>query len=235
CFPLRVVPMLIVCGGVAKAQLILSPEIAMAAVKPAYAGSAWKPKAKLGIGVEYEFLPGVFSMKSGLYYTQRGNKESSTLYLQHGDEEHMELVWRYYENNRGFVQLPVLANFLFSLNEDILLNLTGGVYVAHAIHRSWSYGGGNYQSYPEDGYHNGQWGYGNYDGLRSYQDPHLPGFDWGLSFGVGIEVKNVLVNVGYEYSLGEEESGWGPLAIANNYHTFSLNVGYKFRLGGSKK
>ncbi|MCC8144411.1 MAG: porin family protein [Tannerellaceae bacterium] len=234
CLPLWVLVMLTVCGGVAKAQWSLSPEFGMAAVKPAYAGSDWRSKVKLGIGVEYGFLPGVFSIKSGLYYTQRGNKDSDLIY-SHTEDNTMDVISIMHESNRGFLQLPVLANFLFPLNEDIRLNLAAGAYIAPVLHKSWSYGGGYYKPYPDNGYSGAQWGYVYYDGSGTYHQPHLPGFDWGLSFAAGIEVKNVLVNVGYDYSLGEKESGWGPLAIGTNYHTFTLSVGYKFRLGDSKK
>ena len=53
-------------------------------------------------------------------------------------------------------------------------------------------------------------------------------FDWGLSFQAGVEVASWVINVGYDVSLGKE---YQYDSAGLKYHTLSLSVGYKFKLG----
>lgn len=54
-----------------QAQWSVVPEAGMTVMK---AGPMvdWKPSWKIGVGVEYQLKPEFLSLKSGLYYTQRG-------------------------------------------------------------------------------------------------------------------------------------------------------------------
>ena len=57
---------------------------------------------------------------------------------------------------------------------------------------------------------------------------HDNSFDWGLSFQAGLEIGSCVMNVGYDASLGKE---YEYDSVDLKYHTFSLSVGYKFKLG----
>ena len=77
--------MLMMSVAVASAQKwSLTPEIGMMAVKrggPSYnyePGQSWNARWKIGVGVEYVVKPDRFSLKSGLYYAQRGYSRQST-------------------------------------------------------------------------------------------------------------------------------------------------------------
>lgn len=56
----------------------LTPEVGMTAVKRGgfsyidESGYTWNARWKIGVGVEYVVKPDRFSLKSGLYYAQRG-------------------------------------------------------------------------------------------------------------------------------------------------------------------
>lgn len=54
-----------------QAQWSVVPEAGMTVMK---AGPMvdWKPSWKIGVGVEHQLKPEFLSLKSGLYYTQRG-------------------------------------------------------------------------------------------------------------------------------------------------------------------
>lgn len=229
--------MLIMCVGAVSAQQrwSLTPEIGMTAIKAGGGhdpySQVWNARWKVGVGVEYQIKPDFFSLKSGLYYTQRGQSNGYMTYgnyggsgLQFGSARSMI--------NRHFLQVPVLANFSFKLSDDVRLNLAAGPYIAYSMGDRYSscletfqpigegYGGGN------NGY---SYGYGftsSYEGNKgvSHDNP----FDWGLSFQVGLEVKNWVFTAGYDASLGKEYKG-GPIDM--KYNTFSLSVGYKFKMG----
>lgn len=62
----------------------LTPEVGMTAVKRGgfsyidEPGYTWNARWKIGVGVEYVVKPDRFSLKSGLYYAQRGYSRQST-------------------------------------------------------------------------------------------------------------------------------------------------------------
>ena len=197
------------------AQWAFTPEMGMTAVKRSMGSplSTWRPGVKVGMGVEYQFQPGFFALKSGLYYTQRGYEvEGFTLsgYTQQspgGFRTHGQITDHY-------LQLPVMADFSFALSDDCRLHLAVGPYVALSIAERWEWGAMGYgehgQSYPPS----------PFAGKRA--------FDWGASASVGLEVKRFVVSAGYDLSLGKE---YPKMKMRANYHTLSLTVGYKFKVG----
>ena len=91
---------------------------------------------------------------------------------------------------------------------------------------------GGYGSYGFN-YYGGNGGYLYGDGWIgqgfSYESrTHDNPFDWGLSFQAGLEIGSCVMSVGYDASLGKE---YDYDSVDLKYHTFSLSVGYKFKLG----
>lgn len=69
---LKKIVLSIVCliGGItAHAQWSVSPELGLSAYRRQF--YEWRPGVKVGAAVEYQFKS-LFSLESGLYYTQRG-------------------------------------------------------------------------------------------------------------------------------------------------------------------
>lgn len=222
--------MLIMCVvSVNAQQWSLTPELGMTAIKRGgdkfvYFGGNydWSPRFKGGIGVEYSFKPGWFALKSGLYFTQRGYSGSYFKTPEAGDPNEPDAGVVNMKVKRNFLQVPLLADFSFRLSDDVRLHLAAGPYIAASLSDRMSTYYTGYKSYGEGGY--GSWGGSeNTIKVQGYN-----AFDWGLSFQAGIEVKQLVANIGYDASLGKEfEYGKTDL----KFHTISLSIGYKFKLG----
>ena len=231
--------MLMMSMGVVSAQQrwAVTPELGMTAIKAGGGiesySQAWNARWKIGVGVEYEVKPGLFSLKSGLYYTQRGKTERFMSYSNPvGTDQLSELGMINVNMNRHFLQVPLLANFSFKLADQVRLNLAAGPYVGYSVGNRYEMGVAYYQPTGE-GYGKSYSG-GSYGNGWSSTGEHFEGvnhehpFDWGLAFQVGLEVKQWVFNVGYEASLGKEFKGDN---FDMKYNTFSISVGYKFKIG----
>ena len=226
--------MLMMSVAVASAQKwSLTPEIGMMAVKRGGSsyidepGYTWNARWKIGVGVEYVVKPDRFSLKSGLYYTQRGYSDHIVSYgnIYPMPEEQSEVVFSEINSklNRHFWQVPLMANFSFRLTDHVRLNLAAGPYVAWSMGDKNSFG---YMAYEKTGK---EYGYGwKGSGFSDDRWTHDNPFDWGLSFQAGLEIGSWMINVGYDASLGKE---YEYDSVDLKYHTFSLSVGYKFKLG----
>ena len=140
-------------------------------------------------------------------------------------EEQSEVVFSEINSklNRHFWQVPLMANFSFRLTDHVRLNLAAGPYVAWSMGDKNSFG---YMAYEKTGK---EYGYGwKGSGFSDDRWTHDNPFDWGLSFQAGLEIGSWMINVGYDASLGKE---YEYDSVDLKYHTFSLSVGYKFKLG----
>ena len=201
----------------------LTPEVGMTAVKRGGSsyidepGYTWNARWKIGVGVEYVVKPDRFSLKSGLYYAQRGYSRQSTsfgnIYPTIDDQSESTFSKSYYKTRRHFLQVPLMANLSFRLADNVRLNLAAGPYIAYSM------GDKNIAVYNE-------YTPGNSSSHESWT--HDNSFDWGLSFQAGLEIGSCVMNVGYDASLGKE---YEYDSVDLKYHTFSLSVGYKFKLG----
>ncbi len=212
----------------AYAQLSVSPEIGMTAVqRNSYRDDPWKASFKLGMGVEYQFSS-LFSLKSGAYYTQRGYDLPITPWFDAEDRLSISTG----DNLRHFLQVPLMVQLGWDLKKDVRLNVAFGGYAAYCLHHSRDYE--DYSDFRGYGYGYGiSYGYGgNGNYYAGIYDPFsgMRSFDWGTSIEVGLEVKNWLIKAGYDLSLGKEYKNYSNIRTIN-YHTLSLTVGYKFRLG----
>lgn len=90
----------------------LTPEIGMTAVKRGgnfYVNEqkpAWNARWKMGVGVEFAVKPDRFSLKSGLYYTQRGYSRHTisfgSIYPMTDNQSKPTFNESYYKTNRHF-------------------------------------------------------------------------------------------------------------------------------------
>lgn len=188
--------------------------------------------------------PDRFSLKSGLYYAQRGYSRQSTsfgnIYPTIDDQSESTFSKSYYKTRRHFLQVPLMANLSFRLADNVRLNLAAGPYIAYsmgdkniAVYNEYT--PGNSSSHESYGsiYYGGNGGYlygGGWveKGFSHESWTHDNSFDWGLSFQAGLEIGSCVMNVGYDASLGKE---YEYDSVDLKYHTFSLSVGYKFKLG----
>ncbi|MDD4515530.1 outer membrane beta-barrel protein [Massilibacteroides sp.] len=207
------------------AQWSISPEAGITAVKAAKLED-WSARIKAGVAVEYDFNHR-FSLKSGLYYADRGYSYSFILFQQIDGEANTAPVFSEIKPNYGYLQLPVMAKIGWDIGEDIRFNVAIGPYLAYRL-----YAGGDqyfysnlYQERDEEyGY-----GWSSYS-IYSHSIPGIDSgytFDWGASLSVGVEVKNCVMNIGYDADLGKKFSGD---EIKTKYYTICLSLGYKFRV-----
>lgn len=192
------------------AQWSLTPEIGLASVKRNDFGDSWGSGIKAGLGVGYQFSPNI-GLKTGLYYATRGYSLGPAFghYEYPSDDYFNEMA---YDNKlrRNFLQIPIMFNYSFPLNKDIILNFSAGPYVGVSVKDYWR--GGYYKEGSNDSV---------FDGLKA--------FDWGVSATAGLDIHNWVMSVGYDLSLGEEDKSSG---INANYHSMSFSFGYKFSFPG---
>lgn len=230
--------MLMMCAVSVNAQRwSLTPEVGMTAINRADASlvnKPWDSRWKIGVGVGYDVVPGWFSVKSGLYYTQRGFSYKGLLFGQvsviEGVSAPENAMFGEYsvKSNRHFLQMPVMANLSIRLADEVSLNLAAGPYIACSMTDRWEVSQMHYRpGETASGGHYGEGWSGVGTGYTSAEMNDHP-FDWGVSFQVGIEAKQWVMNAGYELDLGKE---FEYDKCGAKYHTLSLSVGYKFKLG----
>ncbi|MDH6535761.1 PorT family protein [Parabacteroides sp. 52] len=239
--------MWLMCIGTLQAQFYLTPEIGMTGVKRNTADygwmdrhySGWTTSWKTGVGMEYRFKSEKFALQSGLYFTQRAYTADIVSSLYSTKDDFTSL---HYKETRSFLQMPLLAKFSWNLGNDVRLTAAFGPYFAYCIKTKSEatqiihYTGEERKEaalypinyYANYGYDGESYGYGYYGSKTKSNDSYLRNFDWGLATQIGLEIKQWVVNAGYELSLGKEDE---YANIRANYHTVTLSVGYKFKLG----
>lgn len=215
----------------AHAQWALTPEIGLSAVKSNEGMTNGETTAgvKVGVGLEYNFKPAL-SIKSGLYYARRGYTTLSILATTVDENEKRSTLYSPDVSlYRNFLQLPVMFNYGLQLNETVKLNFGAGPYIGVSLNDQEKEEGLAYNTF-----YSGEISSPGYGGEISspekgsyFADRHA--LDWGVSASVGVEInKRWVANLGYDLSLGEEYKDDG---INANYHTLTLSIGYKCRLG----
>lgn len=209
----------------------LTPETGMTAIRRNGGSDPnWGVRWKTGVGVEYQFKPS-FSLKSGIYYTQRGYLEQwggmGSLSGLGGYDPDVVYSKLNYKVNRHFLQVPLMANFSFRLADEVRLNVAIGPYVAYSLGNKEKY---DYRVYKQvKGEAGGSYGQGWSDASFFHERwTHANPFGWGASLQIGLEVKRWVFNATYDISLGRE-SRWGDAGL--KYQTFGLSIGYKFKMG----
>jgi len=109
--------------------------------------------------------------------------------------------------------IPITAKLLFSINKDLALFAKAGGYlgcsIAGSIDKGDEWGGNS----------NIKWG--------SDKNSDLKRFDYGLSFGIGMQNKSVIFGLTYNIGLYNIGPNQGYLSNTTN-NVFQLGVGYLF-------
>lgn len=236
---MRKVLLMMVCvwmiGGLASAQSrwSITPEAGITAVQRVGTGG-WRPGVKVGANLGYQFEPEWLGIKAGLFYTNRGysiDHHMTSWMLEDGSTAFGTMGGNMTQH---FLQLPVMADFSWKVGENVRMHLGVGMYAGVAMGTNWQWEAWSTIISKPDGqtgvdpnYYGYGYGYDNPDDYNPFRGQSS--FDWGLTTSFGIEVKNWVMNVGYELSLGDEGDGFR--SVGSNYNTLSLTVGYKFKLG----
>lgn len=235
------------------AQWTITPEAGMAITKRNAFQTGWEGRPKIGVGLEYQFPSEFFALRTGLYYMQRGYSTDNGYtyypspygyyggygygygaiggYAHNGALGNSNDPGYMYANRlkRHMLQVPVMADFSFRIAEDVRLHVAAGPYVAVSMSDRGEVYVSGYYPYADPGYGaSGEAPAAGTDVPLVNPATGLRAFDWGLSGVLGLEVKQWMFNFGYDLSLGKE---YKHGSVGVNYHTVSLSLGYKFKLG----
>lgn len=244
------------CLGTVKAQegWSVMPEAGVTVSKRVN-GTTWHPAVRAGVGVDYTFKPGWIGIKSGLYYTNRGNSAPTGLEMS-VNEDRIGCGLRQGRITQHFLQVPVVADFSWQVNDRWRMHFEAGMYAAYAVKNDWEWGDYGATTWtavtPElKEVLEKQYGYlfkeglSGANGTKSGNDNPYVGhsrFDWGVTTGIGLEVDNWQFKVGYELSLGDEgkpytmqyapgiKGDYYP-SVGANYNTLMWTLGYRFKMG----
>lgn len=109
-------------------NVTLAPEMGISAVQRYGWGQEWRPSAKIGVSVDFN-LTNYFGIESGLFYTFRGYSISNGGTYSNGKFTWTENV----SQTRHFLQIPVLAQFRWTLNKNTKMFFGVGPYVAFCL------------------------------------------------------------------------------------------------------
>lgn len=218
-------------------------------------GSTWHPAVRAGVAVDYTFKSGWIGIKSGLYYTYRGNSLYPSVLLDM-NENCIALGVQRGRITQHFLQVPVVADFSWKVNNRWRMHFEAGMYAAYSVKNNWEWrndGATHFwamtpelKEIMEEQYgfqFKGEQSVGTAD--KSLNDNPYVGhshFDWGIATGIGLEVDNWQFKAGYELSLGDEgepyviqSTPWVGYhnypSIGANYNTLMLTIGYRFKVG----
>lgn len=238
---------LLVClfaGWTASAQWVWTPEAGVNVTKDNGTNEA-KMGFRAGMGVTYELKPS-FGIKSGLFMVQRGESwygaGSGNTEMADGGEMTQSWIMEGKEH-KYYLQVPIMAQWTWRFCDDVKLTAGVGPYVAVGVagkrtedfvFRSTGYlppkGGEydfNWRDQVEDLYTginaNPFKEHKEHGGDRTFVKGD-PRFDWGGTAAVGIAVRRVTFQVGYDLNMGKGWHGQNDLRFRS--HTVSFSFGY---------
>lgn len=198
---------------------------------------------KAGMGVTYELTPS-FGIRSGLFMVQR-----STSWKRSWDQWEYHEGYVTFSNHRNagkeqkyYLQVPIMAQRTWRFGSDVKLTAGVGPYIAlgvagktrgYASYVSsgifpvkeeeafgWESVAGGFDSRYDEARYNPFKSYGSGMG-RAKGDPR---FDWGGTAAVGISVRRIAFQVGYDLNMGKGWHGQNDVRIRS--HTVSFTFGY---------
>lgn len=237
---------LLIClftGWTASAQWVWTPEAGVNITKDNGADQA-KMGFKAGMGVTYELKPS-FGIKSGLFMVRRsGSRERGGIdWFETEGGGMITQNWRTKgKEHKYYLQVPIMAQWTWRFYDDVKLTAGVGPYIAVGIAGKWTdnitfmtssyvppkgveqegdynwtdrfdnlYAGVNYDPFKDHG-----------EGLEHTKGD--PRFDWGGTAAVGIAIRRVTFQVGYDLNMGKGWHGQNDLRFRS--HTVSFSFGY---------
>lgn len=168
-----------------------------------------KPGFHVGVGADLEFVTNI-SLQTGLYYSSKGAKYTFDIPIAGGNIE--------YNTSANYLQLPVHLAYKIDVAPGTKLVLHAGPYIAYGLSGKRKITAG--------------WSSGNEIELGS-KDANtfdkdlgvMKRFDAGVGLGVGAELGDILVDLGWDMGLMD-------VSRVNSYNIKNqsayLSIGYKF-------
>lgn len=238
-----VLVMSLLSGWTASAQWVWTPEVGANVTKDNGSERA-KMGFKAGMGVTYEFTPS-FGIKSGLFMVRRsGAWQQSWTQWAYRDEGYVTVTS--YRNtgkeHKYYFQIPLMAQRTWQVCGDVKLTAGVGPYIAVGVAGktkgqlstvssgqfplketdafAWESPIGGLDARYDDAQYNPFKDHGR-GSSRVEGDPR---FDWGGTAAVGISVRRIAFQVGYDLNMGKGWHGQNDVRIRS--HTVSFTLGY---------
>lgn len=165
-------------------------------------------KAGLNIGIMAEKpILNSLSAKTGIFYTMKGTVGNN----DGGFGDNLKTTF-----SPSYLEIPILASYLYTLNDDVRLQFDFGPYFAIGLHGKdvKKYSGSSIAQDSKTEIY-----------LFSGENPQLKRFDFGFRFGPQIVMKQrYTVALAYEVSAVNISRMGGKVGNGN----FMINLGYKF-------
>ena len=180
-------------------------------------GKTTDAEGKEMIVINYITLKGIFSnsfYENGYY----GNNNGNGIATPAGPIEWQSIS--FYKNDAsryGYLQLPVLARYTWSVKPNIRIHAALGPYIAIGVNGKVS------GSSTTIDLKNSEHSY--FENERNPFNGHGNRFDWGVAVETGVEINRFSAKFSYDMGLGEEYTLSG---IGIEYHTASFTIGYSF-------
>ena len=159
------------------------------------------------VGVTCDFRKSrKFLGRTGIYYTEKGFDELSTLYT-----------------HLNYLEMPLLAVFQLPVGKVVKFEMQVGMFFAYGV-------GGKRNMHVSDPIYIEEYGVYNYEHFKYVEIPNFKSSNWGkaeykrfdsgLNFGLGINVWRCYIGSSYDLSLGHEHR--------NSNHCLMIDLGYTF-------
>ena len=197
---------------------------------------------KAGVGIGYQLKEAIgykpaFGLKSGLFILQQKGDYHPMAWGNIPVGDGFVLDSSHTSATRYYLQLPVMAQWSFQLCDDVKLNLAIGPYVAVGIAGNAEASLSSSKYLPEAAeenrnpyeYRHDYIEFNPFKGKKVNEEFSMDGttrFDWGGTASVGISIKKVSFNIGYDMAWGNFLKNQNDLRIRN--HMVSFTLGYTF-------
>ena len=169
-----------------------------------YASRDYHWRHSFNVGMTCDFRKSEkFLGRTGVYYTEKGFKEGSTLYT-----------------NLNYLEIPLLSVFQFPMGKVSKFEMQVGLFVAYGV-------GGKRNLHVSDPVYDEEDDVYDYDHFKYIDIPNFKASDWdkaeykrfdyGFNFGLGFNVYNCYIGGSYDLSVGHEHR--------NSNHCIMIDLG----------
>ncbi len=178
-----------------------------------FAGMEWKDYGDFNfettntigyhIGLQMEFmLSDVFSVESGIYWSKKG----AEIYTESFVPEYGQYVSFNSEMNMNYVDWPITLKVGLPLGDTVKIYAAAGGFLNWGI--------------------NGKWDIEDFDTKDIWSDDenYLEKYDYGATFGAGIEISAIQISASYDLGLADI----GANEISMNQSVLKVSIAYLF-------